>query len=49
MMSTEFMEDEFKHISEPILPFFMLLLYVLPLYRTISKIVTEKVSFLVLK
>jgi ATP-binding cassette subfamily A (ABC1) protein 3 len=42
MITEERMYDEYKYFLETNLPFFMLLIYILPMYRLISNIVTDK-------
>lgn len=40
----KYVSDDFKAILTGMLPFFMLLIYILPVYRLISNIVAEKES-----
>lgn len=42
--SDRYVSDDFKQILIGMLPFFMLLIYILPVYRLISNIVAEKES-----
>ena len=44
MRSNEFILDEFAYIQGEILPLFMILMYLLPIYRFTSRIVGEKRS-----
>ena len=40
--SDAYIKDDFNRVLEAMLPFFMLLMYILPVYRLISNIVSEK-------
>ena len=40
--SDSYIKDDFDRVIKAMLPFFMLLMYILPVYRLISNIVSEK-------
>ena len=40
--SDAYIKDDFDRVLKAMLPFFMLLMYILPVYRLISNIVSEK-------
>ena len=42
MKSNAVIVDKFAYIQEEILPLFMVLMYLLPIYRMTSRIVSEK-------
>ena len=44
LKADEYVSDDFSLVLEDMLPFFLLLIYILPVYRLISNIVAEKES-----
>jgi len=42
--TAHYVKDDFSEILQTMLPFFLLLMYILPVYRMISRIVSEKES-----
>ena len=44
LKADEYVSDDFSLVLEGMLPFFLLLIYILPVYRLISNIVAEKES-----
>lgn len=44
MRADDYVKDNFSIFLSSLLPFFMLIMYILPLYRTLSRVISEKES-----
>ena len=42
MKSNDYVDDDFEEVIQQTLPFFLLLMYLVPVFRLISRIVSEK-------